>query len=235
MRKVLLSLLTLGLPLAAAQDYVFGITYDAGGKFDGSFNEGTFNGLSKAVKELKEDDRLAIDVLEFEGSPDTAAEGQRSMASKGAELVIAPGFLQYDAITSVSREFPDSDFLLIDAAPATAEEATQYPNVQFVLFKEHEGSYLVGYLAGKMTQTGTVGFVGGMDIPLIHAFEPWLPRRRQGCLPPTARSSLTTSVRRPLPGMIRPAPVNLRPRSKPKVQILSTPPPAHQATASLTS
>ena len=171
MRKVLLSLLALGLPLAAAQDYVFGITYDAGGKFDGSFNEGTFNGLSGAVSELENDDGLAIDVLEFEGSPDTAAEGQRSMASQGAELVVAPGFLQYDAITSVSQEFPDTNFLLIDAAPATAEEATQYPNVQFVLFKEHEGSYLVGYLAGTMTQTGTVGFVGGMDIPLIRAFD----------------------------------------------------------------
>ncbi len=164
MRKVLLSLLALGLPLAAAQDYVFGITYDAGGKFDGSFNEGTFNGLSQAVQELEEEDGLAIDVLEFEGTPDTAAEGQRNIASQGAELILAPGFLQADAITAVSSEFPNTNFVLIDAV-------AENPNVRSVLFKEQEGSYLVGYLAGTMTQTGTVGFVGGMDIPLIRAFD----------------------------------------------------------------
>ena len=123
MRKILLSLLGLSLPLAAAQDYVFGITYDAGGKFDGSFNEGTFNGLTRAVTELEDEDGLAVDVLEFEGTPDTAAEGQRNIASQGAELIIAPGFLQYDAITSVSQEFPDTNFVLIDEAPDTAEEA----------------------------------------------------------------------------------------------------------------
>ena len=164
MRKVLLSLLALGLPLVAAQDYVLGITYDAGGKFDGSFNEGTFNGLSSAVQELEDEDGLAIDVLEFEGTPDTAAEGQRNIASQGAELIVAPGFLQADAITAVSSEFPDTNFVIIDAV-------AENPNVRSVLFKEHEGSYLVGYLAGTMTQTGTVGFVGGMDIPLIRAFD----------------------------------------------------------------
>ena len=164
MRKLLPFLALALLPLAAAQDYVFGITYDAGGKFDGSFNEGTFNGLSKAVNELEKNDGLAIDVLEFEGTPDTAAEGQRSMASQGAELILAPGFLQADAVTAVSSEFPDTNFVIIDAV-------AENPNVRSVLFKEHEGSYLVGYLAGTMTQTGTVGFVGGMDIPLIHAFE----------------------------------------------------------------
>ena len=162
--RVLPLLLALGLPLAAAQDYVFGIVYDAGGKFDGSFNEGTFNGLDQAVTELEEEDGLAIDVLEFEGTPDTAAEGQRNIASQGAELIVAPGFLQADAITAVSSEFPDTNFVLIDAV-------AENPNVRSVLFKEHEGSYLVGYLAGTMTQTGTVGFVGGMDIPLIRAFD----------------------------------------------------------------
>ncbi len=165
MRKVWLPLLALGLlPLAAAQDYVFGITYDAGGKFDGSFNQGTFEGAQKAVDELEADEGLAIDVLEFEGTPDTAAEGQRNIAGQGAELIIAPGFLQADAITAVSSEFPDTNFVLIDAV-------AENPNVRSILFKEHEGSYLVGYLAGTVTQTGTVGFVGGMDIPLIHAFD----------------------------------------------------------------
>ncbi|ADI14716.1 BMP family lipoprotein [Truepera radiovictrix] len=164
MRKVGLLLALLALPLAAAQDYVFGITFDAGGKFDGSFNEGTWNGLTQAVSELEEDEGLVIDVLEFEGTPDTAAEGLRNIAAQGAELILSPGFLQADAVAAASSEFPDTFFVLIDAE-------VDNPNVRSVLFKEHEGSYLVGYLAGMMTQTGTVGFVGGMDIPLIRAFD----------------------------------------------------------------
>ena len=166
MRKLITAsslFLLLALPLAAAQDYVFGITYDAGGKFDGSFNEGTWNGLSEAVTELQ-DEGLLIDVLEFEGTPDTAAQGQRQIASQGADLILAPGFLQADAVAATSQEFPDTNFVLIDAV-------AENPNIRSVLFKEHEGSYLVGYLAGSLTQTGTVGFVGGMDIPLIRAFD----------------------------------------------------------------
>ena len=162
MRKIL-ALLLLTLPFAAAQDYVFGITYDAGGKFDGSFNEGTWNGLRDAATEL-EDEGLLIDVLEFEGTPDTAAQGQRQIASQGAELILAPGFLQADAVAATAQEFPETSFVLIDAV-------AENPNVRSVLFKEHEGSYLVGYIAGSLTQTGTVGFVGGMDIPLIRAFD----------------------------------------------------------------
>ena len=163
MRKLILASLLLALPLGAAQDYVFGITYDAGGKFDGSFNEGTWNGLDEATTEL-EDEGLLIDVLEFEGTPDTAAQGQRQIAGQGADLILAPGFLQADAIAATSQEFPDTNFVLIDAV-------AENPNVRSVLFKEHEGSYLVGYIAGTLTQTGTVGFVGGMDIPLIRAFD----------------------------------------------------------------
>ena len=163
MRKLILASLLLALPLASAQDYVFGITFDAGGKFDGSFNEGTWNGLSEAVAELR-DEGLLIDILEFEGTPDTSAQGQRQIASQGAELILAPGFLQADAVTATSQEFPETSFVLIDAV-------AENPNVRSVLFKEHEGSYLVGYIAGSLTQTGTVGFVGGMDIPLIRAFD----------------------------------------------------------------
>ena len=149
MRKVLLSLLGLALPLAAAQDYVFGITYDAGGKFDGSFNEGTFNGLTRAVTELEDEDGLAIDVLEFEGTPDTAAEGQRNIASQGAELLIAPGFLQYDAITSVSQEFPDTNFVLNRRGSTYLKKiAAQYPNTRFCPFQRTRRQ-LPGRLLGR--------------------------------------------------------------------------------------
>ena len=162
-RNLLVFVAALGLTAAMAQDYVFGITYDAGGKFDGSFNQGTFEGMERAIDELR-GTGLEVDLLEFEGSPDTAAEGQRRIALEGAELIVAPGFLQADAIAAVSKEFPDTSFVLIDAV-------AEGDNVRSILFKEQEGSFLVGYLAGKMTQTGTVGFVGGMDIPLIRAFD----------------------------------------------------------------
>jgi len=161
MRKLLLLLAALVFGLGFAQDFVMGIVFDAGGKFDGSFNEGTWRGMVQAIDELKS--QYEIDLLEFEGSSDTAAEGQRRIASQGAELIVAPGFAQADAIQAVSSEFPDTDFVLIDGV-------ADNPNVRSVLFKEHEGSYLVGYIAGSLSQTGTVGFVGGMDIPLIRAF-----------------------------------------------------------------
>ena len=163
MRKLLILVAALFVTAATAQDYVFGIVYDAGGKFDGSFNEGTWRGVERAQADL-ETEGLEVDVVEFVGSPDTAAEGQRRIALQGAELIVAPGFLQADAIAAVSSEFPDTSFVLIDAV-------AEGDNVRSVLFKEQEGSFLVGYIAGKLTRTGTVGFVGGMDVPLIRAFD----------------------------------------------------------------
>jgi basic membrane protein A and related proteins len=163
MRTLLVLLAAAALGFATAQDYVFGITFDAGGKFDGSFNEGTWRGMVRAIEELEETQGLEIDLLEFEGTPDTAAGGLRTIAGQGVELVVSPGFLQADAVAAVSAEFPDTNFVLIDSV-------VENPNVRSVLFKEHEGSFLVGFIAGTMTQTGVVGFVGGMDIPLIRAF-----------------------------------------------------------------
>ncbi len=163
MRRLLVLLAALLVTAASAQDYVIGIVYDAGGKFDGSFNEGTWRGVERAAADL-ETEGLEIEIVEFEGTPDTAAEGQRRIAGQGADLIVAPGFLQADAIQAVSTEFTDTAFVLIDAV-------AENPNVRSVLFKEQEGSFLVGYIAGKLTRTGVVGFVGGMDIPLIHAFD----------------------------------------------------------------
>jgi len=163
MRKLIALLAALLITGAMAQDYVFGIVYDAGGKFDRSFNEGTWRGVERAQVDL-EADGYEVEVVEFEGSPDTAAEGQRRIALEGAELIVAPGFLQADAITAVAQEFPRTSFVIIDAV-------SEGDNVRSVLFKEQEGSFLVGYIAGKLTRTGTVGFVGGMDVPLIRAFD----------------------------------------------------------------
>lgn len=164
MRTLFALLAAATLTFATAQDFVFGITFDAGGKFDGSFNEGTFRGLERAIADLEAQRGLEIDMLEFEGTPDTAAQGMRQIAAEGAELIVSPGFLQADAIAAASAEFPDTYFVLID-------DVREGPNVRSVVFKEHEGSFLVGYIAGSLSQTGIVGFVGGMDIPLIRAFD----------------------------------------------------------------
>ncbi len=163
MRKLIALLAATLLTFGMAQDYVLGIVYDAGGKFDASFNEGTWRGVERAQADLQAQG-YEVDVVEFEGTPDTAAEGQRRIALEGAEIIIAPGFLQADAVTAVAAEFPRTSFVILDAV-------SEGDNVRSVLFKEQEGSFLVGYIAGKLTRTGVVGFVGGMDIPLIRAFD----------------------------------------------------------------
>jgi basic membrane protein A len=163
MRTFLTLLVAALLTVASAQDFVFGLNFDAGGKFDGSFNEGTFRGMERAIAEL-EAGGLEIDLLEFEGTPETSAAGLRAMSEQGADLIVAPGFNQALSIESVSAEFADTLYVLIDAV-------VDGPNVRSVVFKEHEGSFLVGYIAGMLSQTGVVGFVGGMDIPLIRAFD----------------------------------------------------------------
>lgn len=163
MRKLLMLLAALTFSATWAQDFIVGINFDAGGKFDGSFNEGTWNGLIRAVNELSGE--FDIEVLEFEGTPETSAQGLRQMASAGADLIVAPGFAQADAIHRIAAEFPDTNFVNIDGFAENAR-----PNELYVAFAEHEGSFLVGYIAGTLTQTGVVGFVGGMDIPLIRRF-----------------------------------------------------------------
>ena len=87
----------------------------------------------------------------------------RNMARRGAQVVVAMGFAQAAAVETVAQEFPETKFTLIDMV-------VDLPNVQSVIFKEHEGSFLVGMAAALASQTGKVGFVGGMDIPLIRKF-----------------------------------------------------------------
>ena len=164
MRRFIVLVAALALGFASAQDYVFGIVFDAGGKFDGSFNEGTWRGLVRGIDALEADEGLEIDLLEFEGTPETSAQGLRSISEQGADLIVAPGFSQSSSIDAVAQEFPFTNYVNIDGV-------VEQPNVRSVLFKEHEGSFLVGYLAGLMTRTGVVGFVGGMDIPLIRNFD----------------------------------------------------------------
>jgi basic membrane protein A len=135
------------------------IVYDMGGKFDKSFNEAAYNGMERWKKETGKN------YLEFEVSNESQREQAiRRMAEKGASPIIAMSFSQASAIEKVAKDFPKLKFAIID-------DVVKLPNVQSVVFKEQEGSFLVGMLASMASKTGKVGFVGGMDIPLIRKFE----------------------------------------------------------------
>jgi basic membrane protein A len=135
------------------------VVYDSGGKFDKSFNEAAFHGMEEFKKET------GTGYLEFEVQTDAQREQAfRRFAQKGADPIIGIGFSQETAIKKVAAEFPKTHFVIIDSV-------VDLPNVQSIVFKEHEGSFLVGVLAAMASKTGKVGFVGGMDIPLIRRFE----------------------------------------------------------------
>jgi basic membrane protein A len=135
------------------------IVYANGGKFDKSFNEGVSKGADRFKAETK------IDVVDFEPSNETQFEqAQRRFAQRGQDPIIAVGFSQAVALEKVAKEFPKTRFTIIDSV-------VDLPNVQSVLFKEHEGSFLVGMAAALASKSGKVGFVGGMDIPLIRRFQ----------------------------------------------------------------
>jgi basic membrane protein A len=160
MKKLLLGVAIAAMASASAlaQDLKPGVIFDLGGKFDKSFNEGVFNGATKFATES------GIAFREFELQNDGQREqALRRFAEDGVSPIIAAGFAQATSIEKIAKEFPNTKFTLIDAV-------VELPNVQSIVFKEHEGSFLVGLLAGKASQTAKVGFVGGMDIGLISRF-----------------------------------------------------------------
>ena len=134
------------------------IIFDLGGKFDKSFNEAAFNGATKwatetggTFKELEMQDEAQRE------------QALRRLAEAGANPVVMTGFAFGDVLNKVAPDFPNTKFAIIDMV-------VEQPNVKSVVFNEHEGSYLVGMMAGLASKTGTVGFIGGMDIPLIRKF-----------------------------------------------------------------
>ncbi|MDY0974146.1 BMP family ABC transporter substrate-binding protein [Massilia sp. CFBP9012] len=135
-----------------------GMVYDAGGKFDKSFNQSAFEGLQRFSKET------GVKVFEVQANSDTQAEQvMRGLARKKVDMIAAIGFSQTQAVQKVAREFPNVRFVLIDSV-------AQGANIESVMFKEQEGSYLVGVAAAMASKSKKLGFVGGMDIPLIRAF-----------------------------------------------------------------
>ena len=150
--------LTVSASALVAQDFSPAIIFDVGGKFDRSFNQASFEGAER----FKADN--GTEFREFEIQSDAQREqALRRFAEQGANPIIVAGFAQASAMEIVAAEFPDTSFTIIDAV-------VDLPNVRSVIFQEQEGSYLVGMLAAMASETGTVGFVGGMDIPLIRKF-----------------------------------------------------------------
>ncbi|MCT4579410.1 MULTISPECIES: BMP family lipoprotein [Donghicola] len=134
------------------------LIYDLGGKFDKSFNEAAHTGAQKWAEETGETYREIE--LQSEAQREQAL---RRFAEAGANPIVMAGFAFGSALDEVADDYPDTKFAIIDMV-------TDKPNVRSVVFNEHEGSYLVGMLAAMKSESGTVGFVGGMDIPLIRKF-----------------------------------------------------------------
>ncbi|PID57533.1 BMP family ABC transporter substrate-binding protein [candidate division KSB3 bacterium] len=161
---VCIAVFAVGLLGGAAQAKLrVGMVFDVGGKGDQSFNDSAFRGLQWAAKDL------GINHVEIEPGADADREtGLRMIASQGFDYVIGVGFLFEDAIRAVADEFPDIKFGIVDGF------VPDKPNVASLRFREQDGSFLVGIIAAMKAQADgkdTVGFVGGMDIPLIHKFE----------------------------------------------------------------
>ena len=134
------------------------IIFDLGGKFDKSFNESAFNGATRWATETG--GTFAETELQSDAQREQAL---RRFAEAGNNPIVMAGFSFANALTTVAPDYPDTKFVIIDMV-------VDAPNVRSVVFNEHEGSYLVGMLAAMASKSGTVGFIGGMDIPLIRKF-----------------------------------------------------------------
>lgn len=136
-----------------------GIVFDIGGKDDRSFNAAAWEGVKRAA------DELPIVLRDVEpGDPTSIEPAMRAFAERGYDLIIGVGFAQTPIMEGVARDYPELHFAIIDGV-------IDLPNVASLVFKEHQGSYLVGMIAAHTTKTGILGFIGGMDIPLIRKFE----------------------------------------------------------------
>ena len=148
--------LTMSAGIALAEP---AIIFDLGGKFDKSFNESAFTGAQRWADETGGSFREIE--LQNEAQREQAL---RRFAEAGANPIVMAGFAFADSLGKVAPDYPDTKFAVIDV------NWLSLPNVRGIGFNEHEGSYLVGMLAAQASKTGTVGFVGGMDIPLIRRF-----------------------------------------------------------------
>ena len=156
-----------------------GIVFDIGGKDDRSFNAAAWAGVKCAETGMLPDGKTscgkpAMDIVLRDvepGNPVSIEPAMRAFAERGYDLVIGVGFAQGPIMQNVARDYPNIHFAIIDGVIFEDDGKTPKANVASLVFKEHEGSYLVGLIAGMTSTTGTLGFIGGMDIGLIHRFE----------------------------------------------------------------
>ncbi len=134
------------------------LIFDLGGKFDKSFNESAYNGAQRWAEETGG----SYNEVELQ-SEAQREQALRRFAEAGSNPIVMVGFAFGDSLGEVAADYPDTKFAIIDMV-------VDAPNVRSVVFNEHEGSYLVGMMAGMASESGTVGFIGGMDIPLIRKF-----------------------------------------------------------------
>jgi len=142
-----------------------GIVFDIGGKNDRSFNAAAWEGVQRAQKDMN------ICLYDVEpGNPTSIEPAMRAFAERSFDLVIGVGFAQGPIMQKVATDYPNIKFAIVDGV-IVDKNGKPLPNVADLVFREHEGSYLVGMIAASKNKTGTIGFLGGMDIPLIHKFE----------------------------------------------------------------
>lgn len=142
-----------------------GIVFDIGGKNDRSFNAAAWEGVKRAEEEL------GIILRDVEpGNPTSIEPAMRAFAEKNFDLIIGVGFAQGPIMQKVAEDYPNIKFAIVDGVIFEKDGKTPKSNVASLVFREHEGSYLVGMIAAEKSKSGTLGFIGGMDIPLIHRF-----------------------------------------------------------------
>lgn len=143
-----------------------GIVFDIGGKNDRSFNAAAWEGVKRAEQEMP------ICLYDVEpGNPTSIEPAMRAFAEKGFDLIVGVGFAQGPILKRVANDYPNIKFAIVDGVIMEDDGKTPKANVASLVFREHEGSYLVGIIAAEKSKTGVVGFLGGMDIPLIHRFQ----------------------------------------------------------------
>lgn len=149
---------------AGESEVKVGLAYDIAGRGDQSFNDSAAAGLVRAQEEL------GVQIQELEASAGNETEAQkeerlRLLAGAGNDLVIAVGYAFTDAVAKVATEYPETSFAIVDSVVADVS------NVASLVFAEEQGSFLVGAIAAQASETGKIGFVGGVEIPLIQKFQ----------------------------------------------------------------
>ena len=172
---------------AAKSNITIGLSTDEGGLNDKSFNQSANEGVKKA----KDEDGFNYNAIESKKKEDYTANLE-ALLENGSNLTFAIGFQMADAVTEVAKAHTDKNFAIIDSV-------VDLPNVASITFKEQEGSFLMGIIAGKMTKTNKVGFIGGKDMELINKFEAGFaagvkavnPEAAKGLISPDGKSAGT--------------------------------------------